>query len=79
MQILTRTYMVVIKDYDHMTSMKENVNWIKITHLLLFTSLNLKAPFCTSTFTQKKKIYENLSRYPHYKTIIPLPYVYYVR
>ena len=34
MQTLARTYMVVIKDYDHMTTMDESVNWMKLRHLL---------------------------------------------
>ena len=37
--------MVVIEDYYHMTTMTENVNWMKLTHLLLIFSLNCKAPF----------------------------------
>ena len=36
--------------------MDENVNWMKLTNLLLLFSLNLKAPFYTSTFTPKKAI-----------------------
>ena len=51
----TRTYMVLIKDYDHMTTMNENVNWMKPTHLLS-NFANLRAPFCTSTFTSQKPI-----------------------
>ena len=54
MQTLTRTHVVVIEDFDHMTTMDENVNCTKITHLLSKKiSLNLRAPFCTSTFTSK--------------------------
>ena len=34
MQTLTRTYMLVFKDYDHMTIVDETVNWMKLTHLL---------------------------------------------
>ena len=34
MQTLTRIFMVVIEDYDHITSMDENVNQMKLTHLL---------------------------------------------
>ena len=30
----TRTYMVVIKDFDHMTTMDDKVNCMKPTHLL---------------------------------------------
>ena len=33
MQTLTRTYMVVIEDYDHMTTKDENMNKMKLTHL----------------------------------------------
>ena len=34
MKMLTRMDMVVIKDYDHVTTMGDNVNWMKLTHLL---------------------------------------------
>jgi hypothetical protein len=65
MQTLTKTYMVVIEDFDLMTTMDENMNWMKLTHLLSMFALNLRAPYYTYTVTS-----ENL---------IPLPYVYYVR
>ena len=45
--------MVVITDYYHMTTVDENVNWMKITHILSTFTLNLRGPFCTSTFTSK--------------------------
>ena len=35
MQTLTRMNKAVIKDYYHMTTMYENVNWMEVTHLLL--------------------------------------------
>ena len=34
MQTLTRMYMVVIEEFDHMTKMDDNVNCMKVTHLL---------------------------------------------
>ena len=34
MQTLTIAHMVVVKDYDHMITMNENLNWMKLTHLL---------------------------------------------
>ena len=40
----------VIKDYYHMTIMDENM---KITHLFLDVSSNLRPPFCASTFTSR--------------------------
>ena len=40
MQILTRTYMIVIKDFDHMIPMNENVNRMKQTHL--FSNFSIK-------------------------------------
>ena len=43
MQTLTRMDKVIIEDYYHMTIGDENVNWMKLTHLLL--TLNLKAFF----------------------------------
>ena len=57
MQTLRRTYMVVIKDYDHMTTMIETN-----TSIVKKNPLNLRAPFCTSTFTSN-----NLSRCTHQK------------
>ena len=50
MQTLTRTYMVVIEGFDHMTTMEENMNCTKLTHLLSFLSLNLRALFHASIF-----------------------------
>ena len=35
MQTVTRMNMVVIEDYYHMTTMVKNVNWMKLTHLML--------------------------------------------
>ena len=34
----------VIRDYNHMTSMDENANKMKLTHLLSEKSLNLGGP-----------------------------------
>ena len=34
MQTLTRAYMVLIEDYDHMTLMDENMNWINRQYFL---------------------------------------------
>ena len=53
MWFLTRMEKGVIKDVYHMTTMNE-CDWIKLTILLFKISLNLKAPFCTSTHTWKK-------------------------
>ena len=55
MQTLSRMNMVVIKDYNlHMNFFDENAYWMKLTHLLLEFSLNLRVlQFCTSTFTSK--------------------------
>ena len=44
------TCVVVIKDYDHMKMMDRNAKWMKPRHVLLIFPLNLKAPFCTSTY-----------------------------
>ena len=43
--------MFVIENYYHMITMNDNVNWMKLTYLLLIFSLNHMAPFCTSNFT----------------------------
>ena len=45
METLTRMDKVVIKDYYHTTTMNENVNEMKLTHLLSKLSLNLRALF----------------------------------
>jgi hypothetical protein len=50
MQTLPRTNVVVIEDFDRMTTLDEDVNCTKPTHLLSMFSLNLRAPFSTSTF-----------------------------
>ena len=77
MQSLTQTNMEVnIENYDHMTTKDENVNWMKLTHLLSVFSLDLKAPFCISNFTSK-----NIITFLDVRTresIIPLHFVYYV-
>jgi hypothetical protein len=48
--------MVVIEDYDHMTSMNEIVKWMKLTHLLSIFSVSLRGPFVHLQFTSKKLI-----------------------
>ena len=37
--------MAVIEDYYHITTMDEHVNWMKLTYLLSFFSINFGAPF----------------------------------
>ena len=44
MQTLTRTYMVVIEDFVHTTTINENVNYMKLTHLLSKISIILGPP-----------------------------------
>ena len=51
MQTLTRMDRVVIEDYYYTTIADENMNWMKLTHPLSSFPLNLRAPFCISTFT----------------------------
>ena len=48
---------------------------IRLKHLLSSCSLNLKAPFCTSTFTLNSKW---LFECTHSRKIVPLPYKYFV-
>jgi hypothetical protein len=43
----------VIEGYSHLTTMDENVDWMKLTYLLSFFSLNLRASCCTYPFTWK--------------------------
>ena len=45
MQILTRMDRVVIENYYYMTTIDENVYWMKLTHLLAIFSLNPRGPF----------------------------------
>ena len=47
-----KTQIFKLKQLEVSTS--ENVNWMKTTHLLSFFTLNLRAPFSTSTFTTKE-------------------------
>ena len=69
MQILTRTYMAVIEDFDHNGEKYEldetNTSIVKIE------ILNLRAPFCTSTFTLKKIAFLDVH---NRESITPLPY-----
>ena len=51
MQALTRMVTVVIEDYYHMTTRDENMNWMKLAHLLWVFSPNLRVIFCKSTLT----------------------------
>ena len=51
MQILKWMDMVVIEEYYCMTTMNADMKWMKLRHLLLTFSLNLRTPFCTFTFT----------------------------
>ena len=44
---------VVSEDYYHMTTINENMIWIKLIYLLSTFSLNFRAPFCTFNFTSK--------------------------
>ena len=51
MQTLIIMNKVVIRDYYHMRIMDEHINWMNLTHVLSKFPQNLRAPFCTSTFT----------------------------
>ena len=53
LQTLTRMDKVVIKDYYNMTIINENVYWMKLAHLLLSFSQDLRVPFRKSTFKFK--------------------------
>ena len=41
---------VVVQDYYHVTTMDENVNWMKLAHLLSIFIINPRGSFRTSTF-----------------------------
>ena len=53
---LKRMNLVVIEDYYHVTTINENMYWMKLIHLLSIFSLNLRVPFSTSTFTSNSLI-----------------------
>jgi hypothetical protein len=46
---------VVIEDCYYMTIMDENVNWMKLAHLMSKNN-NLRAPFCKLTFASRFSI-----------------------
>ena len=75
MQTQTRMDKVVIQDFYQASTMNENVNQMKLTHLLSNLSLNLRAPFYTSTFTSKFLIV--CLKSTHLVKITSLSYVYY--
>jgi len=64
MQTLTRTYMLVINNYDHIATMDENMNWMKLTRLLSKKNLYTLGPPFVHLLLQFKKI-ESLSRCTH--------------
>ena len=52
MQTLTRIDKVTIEDYYYMIMMiDENVNWMKLTHLLSIFSLHLRYNYCPTLYT----------------------------
>ena len=56
MQTLTIMDMVAIGDYYHVTTMNEDMNWMKLTHHLSNFPLDLRAPVCTFTSASKFSI-----------------------
>ena len=44
LQTSSTTDMIMIEDYGHMTTMVENIKWMKLAHLFTFFSLNLSRP-----------------------------------
>ena len=66
LQTLTRTYMVIIKDHDCMTTIDKYVNWIKLTHLLSKFPLTLGPPFEIHFYFKK---INSLFIYTYYKKI----------
>ena len=69
---------VIMEDHYHMTTMDENMNWMKPTHMLssCFSKVEGRMLYNTSTFAANflKAIFECT----HSRKIILLPYVYYV-
>ena len=57
LQTLTGLDKVFIEDYYHMTTKDENMDRIKLAHMLSFFSLNRRTPFCTSAFTSNMYMY----------------------
>jgi hypothetical protein len=64
----TRMNKVVIGHYYYMTIMDENVNWMKLTHLLSMFSPNLEATFTSRFLIASLKV--------HAIVFIPLPYLH---
>ena len=54
---------VVIEDYYYMTVMNKYVNEMKLTHLLSDIPVNLRAPFCTFSFTSH--FFSSMSKCTH--------------
>ena len=50
MQTPTRMDKVVIEDYYHMTTVNENLDWMKSTHMLSIFLYAVGPPFVTPTF-----------------------------
>ncbi len=44
---------VIIEDYHHMMRLGEYMNWMKLTQLLSKKTVNLRIPYCKSTFASK--------------------------
>jgi hypothetical protein len=80
MQTVRKMDKVVIEDYCHMTTtmttMDENVYWMKRRHRFPNSALNFRAPFVHLPLLQKKS--NTLFKWTYHTKMIPLPYVYYV-
>jgi hypothetical protein len=61
----------VVKHHYYMTTMNENVNKMKLTHMLSKISLNLGAPFCTKISIANLNVHSKENEY------LPLMYITY--
>ena len=77
MHILTRMNKVVIEDFYHMTTMDEDVNWMKLTHLLWEQIFKPQDP--PFVHLHLLQTFNSLSKCARQRIIIPPPYVYYER
>jgi hypothetical protein len=67
MQSPSRMTWSSLGDYEHITTMDDNINWMKLTHILSIVSLTLGPLFAHLPLLQKAYTLE--------KNTTPLPYV----
>ena len=74
MQTLIRMDMIVIEDNYHMTRMNENMNWMKLKHLVKFIMRSCKPQGALLYIYLYCRFLNSLPSCTHYRKVIPLPY-----